>query len=508
MFVRCKRNKSGSTSVQIIDKSSGRYIVHQTVGSSSDQQEIDRLIKKGKRIIESNGGQTSIPFQRSQELDFIDTFLNSLDAMNLVGPELLLGHIFNDIGFNAIDEELFKHLVITRIVYPVSKLKTTDYLMKYKGIDVSVYSIYRYLDKLHQEQIDLVKEISSAHTLGILGGKLSIVFYDVTTLYFEASDEDDLRKRGFSKDGKHQHPQIVLGLLVSENGYPLDYDIFEGNKYEGETMLPIIEHFTSKYSFENLVVVADSGLLSKSNIQKLKDGGYQYILGARIKNIGNSITEQILNLKLGDKESAEIKMEGEDKLIVGYKKSRASKDGKNRKRGLDKLEKAIQGGKLGKSNINNRGYNKYLTMSGEVSISINYDKYNDDSKWDGLKGYMTNCNLSKEDVIKQYSLLWNIERTFRISKSDLQIRPIFHRLRKRIESHICISFAACKVYKELERLLKEKEAGYSAEQAIEIIKTIYKVKIQTPYSEQIYERLIIKNDDQKAIVDLFDLDLN
>ena len=224
--------------------------------------------------------------------------------------------------------------------------------------------------------------------------------------------------------------------------------------------------------------------------------------------MGNSITEQILNLKLGDKESAEIKMEGEDKLIVGYKKSRASKDGKNRKRGLDKLEKAIQGGKLGKSNINNRGYNKYLTMSGEVSISINYDKYNDDSKWDGLKGYMTNCNLSKEDVIKQYSLLWNIERTFRISKSDLQIRPIFHRLRKRIESHICISFAACKVYKELERLLKEKEAGYSAEQAIEIIKTIYKVKIQTPYSEQIYERLIIKNDDQKAIVDLFDLDLN
>jgi len=252
-------------------------------------------------------GKPVFQFQRSQELDFIDTFLNSLDAMNLVGPELLLGHIFNDIGFNAIDEELFKHLVITRIVYPVSKLKTTDYLMKYKGIDVSVYSIYRYLDKLHQEQIDLVKEISFAHTLGILGGKLSIVFYDVTTLYFEASDEDDLRKRGFSKDGKHQHPQIVLGLLVSENGYPLDYDIFEGNKYEGETMLPIIEHFTSKYSFEILVVVADSGLLSKSNIQKLKDGGYQYILGARIKNMGNSITEQILNLKLRDKESAEIK---------------------------------------------------------------------------------------------------------------------------------------------------------------------------------------------------------
>ena len=188
MFVRCKLNKSGSTSVQIIHKSSGRYTVHQTVGSSSDQQEIDHLINKGKRIIEGIGGQTTIPFHRSQELEFIDTFLNSLDAMNLVGPELLLGRIFNDIGFNLIKEELFRHLVITRIVYPVSKLKTTDYLMKYKGVNVSVYSIYRYLDKLHQEQIDLVKEISFTHTLGILGGKLSIVFYDVTTLYFEASE--------------------------------------------------------------------------------------------------------------------------------------------------------------------------------------------------------------------------------------------------------------------------------------------------------------------------------
>lgn len=506
MFVRCKRNKSGSTSVQIIDKSSGRYVVRQTVGSSSDQQEVDHLIKKGKKIIENIGGQTTIPFHGSQELEYIDTFLNSLDAMNLVGPELLLGRIFNDIGFDLLGEELFKHLVITRIVYPVSKLKTADYLLKYKGINVSVYSIYRYLDKLHQEQIDLVKEISFSHTLGVLGGKLSIVFYDVTTLYFEASQEDDLRKRGFSKDGKHQHPQIVLGLLVSEKGYPLDYDIFEGNKYEGDTMIPILTHFSSKYSIENLVVVADSGLLSKSNIQKLIDGGYQYILGARIKNMGSNLTHQILDLKLDDRESAEIHLKNSEKLIVGYKQSRAAKDEKNRRRGLEKLEKAVRGGKLGKSNINNRGYNKYLTMSGDVHISIDYEKFNDDSKWDGLKGYITNCPLSKEEVIKQYSLLWNIERTFRISKSDLQMRPVFHRLRRRIESHICISFAACKVYKELERLLKEKKTKYSAEQAIDIIKTIYKVKIQTPYSAQVYERLVIKNQDQKAIVDLFGLD--
>lgn len=160
MFVRCKRNKSGSTSVQIIDKSSGGFRLYQTVGSSSDQQEIDWMVEKGKRIIERIGGQCIIPFEKRKELEFIDSFFNSLESMELVGPELLLGRIFDDIGFDRVADELFRHLVITRITYPVSKLKTTDYLMKYKGIEVSVYSIYRYLDKLHQQQIDLVKQIS------------------------------------------------------------------------------------------------------------------------------------------------------------------------------------------------------------------------------------------------------------------------------------------------------------------------------------------------------------
>ncbi len=505
MFVRRKKNKSGSTSVQIVDKSSGKYVLLQTVGSSSDSTEIDFLISKGKRIIATYGGQSVIPFDRDKELEFVDTFLQCLDSMNLIGPELLLGQIFDVIGFNAIEDNLFRHLVITRIVYPVSKLKTTDYLFKYKGEQISVYSIYRYLDKLHSSQMELVKAISFAHTLKVLNGNLSVVFYDVTTLYFEASDEDDLRKTGFSKDGKHQHPQIVLGLLVSQNGYPLDYEIFEGNKYEGETLLPVINHFKAKYASEKIIVVADSGLLSNKNIEQLKEQQYQYILGARIKNMNKEVTARILNLKLQDNECATITLKETERLIVGYKTARAIRDAKNRKRGLEKLEKAILSGKLGKKHINNRGYNKYLQMEGNVIIKINYDKYAEDVQWDGLKGYVTNTDLSKEDVIAQYSQLWHIEKTFRISKSDLQIRPIFHRLQRRIKSHICISFAACKVYKELERQLIEKKSQYSVEQTIDIIKTIYKVKLQTPYSNNTFSKLLIKTQEQQKIIDLFGL---
>jgi transposase len=505
MFVRKKRNKSGSVSVQIIDKSSGRFVVYQTVGSSSDPMEVAFLVEKAKEIILKHGNQTIIPFYRQEELQYVDTFLNGLDSFALIGPELLLGKIFDEIGLHAIPDSLFRHLVITRLIYPVSKLKTTDYLFKYKGIDVSVYSIYRYLDKLHSKQLEAIKNICLEHTLSILGGVISIVFYDVTTLYFEASDEDDLRKTGYSKDGKHQCPQILLGLLVSSNGYPIDYHIFEGNKYEGDTLLPVIEHFESKHKLEKIIVVADSGLLSQKNIQQLKDKQYEYILGARIKNTKADITQQILSLRLSDKQNAQINLNDTERLIISFKNSRAIRDAKNRKRGMEKLEKQLKSGKLSKVHLNNRGYNKYLKVQGEAELTIDYDKYTADAQWDGLKGYQTNTSLSKEQVIEQYSQLWEIERTFRISKSDLQIRPIYHRLHKRIEAHVCISFAACKVYKELERQLAVKKAGLSAEKTIDILKTIYKISIQTPYSHTIYHRLLVKTEEQKRIVDLFGL---
>ncbi len=312
---------------------------------------------------------------------------------------------------------------------------------------------------------------------------------------------------GFSKDGKHQQPQIVLGLLVSQEGYPLDYDVFEGDKYEGDTLLPIVEHFVTKHKPGQLIVVADAGLLSQKNITALVKKEYQYILGARIKNESKAITSQILSLQLKDEQSVILDREDGSKLIVSYKKARAINDFKNRQRGLEKLEKKIKSGKLTKQHINNKGYNKYLKIKGEATISINKEKYKEDKKWDGLKGYRTNTTLTKEAVIKQYHQLWTIEKAFRISKHDLQIRPIYHQLKRRIEAHICIAFAACKIYKELERQLKEKKTGQSPEQVLDILKTILKVEFKTPYSNKIYQELILNTDEQKALATHFNLKL-
>jgi transposase len=507
MFIRSKINGSGSISVQIIQKINGRNRVIKTIGTSKISSDVEQLKLLAGDEIKLLQQSIELPFNQNIEAQFVEDFRQSLHRLTLIGPELLLGKIFDEIGFNAIEDELFRHLVITRLVYPVSKLKTCDYLTKYKGIHINVYSIYRYLDKLQKHQIEQVKMISLQHTLGLYANVMSIVFYDVTTLYFEAKDEDDFKRMGFSKDGKHQQPQIVLGLLVSQNGYPLDYDVFEGDKYEGDTLIPIIEHFITKHKVQQLIVVADAGLLSQKNIESLIAKQYQYILGARIKNETKVVTAQILALALKDKQSASIANEDGSKLIISYKKSRAINDEKNRKNGFEKLQKKVKSGNLTKEHINNKGYNKYLKIDGNAKITIDKEKYKADAKWDGLKGYKTNTSLSKEEVIEQYHQLWTVEKTFRIAKNDLEIRPIYHQLKRRIEAHICIAFAACKIYKELERQLKEIKSTDSPEKVIDILKTIYKVEFNTPYSSKIYQELIVNSQEQKEIIRQFNLHL-
>lgn len=503
MFVRKKKNKSGVISIQVIEKQNGKSVLVKTIGSSSDQQEVNKLFDQGRDYILRYGGQQVFQFEDEKEI--VEAHFKALQSFRLVGPELLLGRIFDDIGFNKIEDVLFRHLVITRLVYPVSKLKTVDYLYKYKNEQIDVERIYRYLDKLYHQQKENIQRISYNHTLQILGGKISIMFYDVTTLYFEADQEDSLRKTGFNKDGKHQNPQIVLGLLVSKGGYPLAYEIFEGKRYEGHTLLPVIEAFKVRYCLDELIVIADAGLLSNDNIERLEKENYQYIIGARIKNESYRIQKEILKHKPANGDSICLQRDDRSRLIISYSDGRARKDEANRKRGLDKLVKQISSGKLTKANINNRGYNKYLQLEGDISISLNLEKYEQDAQWNGLKGYITNTHLSNNEVIENYKELWQIEKAFRIAKTDLQIRPIYHRLQRRIEAHICIAFCAYKVYKEVERQLKLKHSSWSVEKTIDIAKTIYSVSIKTHLSNSLHQRLYIEKPEQEELLKLFNI---
>ncbi|MDZ7739715.1 MAG: transposase [Bacteroidales bacterium] len=223
---------------------------------------------------------------------------------------------------------------------------------------------------------------------------------------------------GFRPEYLHHLPQIYLGLLVGIKGYPIGYEIFEGNTFEGYTLIPVLEHFQEKFKLSKPIVIADAGLLSKENIAGLKDKGYQYILGGKPKNEAEQLRLQITERAWKDEQTDEFPREDDSRLIVSYSSKRAKKDQANRERGLKRLEKQLKSKKLTKGQINNRGYNKYLKLSGDVDISIDYDKYQADGKWDGIKGYITNTDLSHQYVINNYNQLWHIEKAFRISKTD------------------------------------------------------------------------------------------
>jgi len=431
MFVRKKKNKSGSISVQIITKSKGKYKLVKSLGSSIDPTVIFGLELKAKQEIQRMESNPSLFVFEKDTL--IESFLSEVQNAQIrtIGPELVFGKVFDFIGFNTISEPLFRHLVIARLAFPLSKLKTIEYLYRFQGVCLDLDTVYRFLDKLNEQLKEKVEQIAFTHTKSILNNDISIVFYDMTTLYFEASDEDDLRKTGFSKDGKHSNPQIYLGLLVGLGGYTIGYDIFEGNIYEGHTLIPTIEKIIKKFNLSKPVVVDDAGLLSSNNIKELQENQYQFILGARIKNETTMVKNKIFETNLKDNEYAVIEKSKTEKLIIAYSDKRAKKDEHNRKKGLQRLEKQIKSGKLTKSNINNRGYNKYLKMDGDITISIDKEKFDKDKIWDGLKGYITNCELKPEVIIENYKNLWHIEKAFRMSKTDLRIRPIYHRVRRR-----------------------------------------------------------------------------
>jgi len=300
----------------------------------------------------------------------------------------------------------------------------------------------------------------------------------------------------------HQNPQIFIGLLVGLGGYAIGYDIFEGNTYEGHTLIPFLEKMSKKFNLDKPVVVADAGLLSNENIKALESNQYEYILGARLKNESDMIKERIINNAFKDGSTISIPKSDNTKLIVNYSSARATKDEYNRRRGLNRLEKKIKAGRLTKSNINNRGYNKYLRLTGEISIEIDYEKYNYDKVWDGLKGYITNSMLSNEEVMQNYKNLWFVEKAFRMSKTDLRIRPIYHRLRDRIDAHICIAFTAYCVYKELERVLYQEKSTLSLKKAAELTHNMYQITYTLPESKHTKIKLLKMDEKQQELYDI------
>ncbi len=250
-------------------------------------------------------------------------------------------------------------------------------------------------------------------------------------------------------------------------------------------------------------MIAGAAMLSKADLARLSEAHYRFIIGARIKTESEEIKQEILSRSKGLQHGDHFVLKREDgtRLAVTYSAKRASKDARNREKGLSRLQKRIKSGRLSKENLNNRGYNKFLVMDGAVSVRIDEEKVLADQKWDGLKGYLTNTRHGAKKIAEQYSHLWQIERAFRISKTDLRVRPIHHYRRRRIEAHLCIAFAAYAIYKELERLLKNKKILMSAKRAGELTHNMYEMHYTLPDSKM-NKKIVLRMDKEQQI--LFD----
>ena len=509
MFTRRKHNRSGTISVVVVDKSGGRFTEIHRVGVARSEEEAAALEAEGRHWIDTYGGQQMIDFESKAETELrtAEDVLSGIRSARLTAVQTIINKVYDSIGFNEIKDEELRHLVIGRICQPMSKKATVDYLRRHFKDDVSLQKIYRYMDKLYNTQRERVQEISVRHTRQLFGGNIGILFYDVTTLYFETTDKDDLRNNGFSKDGKNANPQVVLGLLVSRGGYPLSYALFNGAQFEGYTMIPIVDDFIQRYNLgSDFIVIADAGLMSDKNVKLLRSAGYKYIIGARIKKESGTMKDRILSTPHEMGVFNDIVYKDGDRLIVGYSEERARKNQHDRDEGIERLRKRYAKGTLTKADINRRGYNKFLSISSGVTVRIDESKIEEDKVWDGLKGYRTNTDLPADMVYENYQQLWNVERAFRITKGTLEVRPMFHFTERRIEAHVCICFVALKVYKELERLLKASGCPYSVDNVLRIAEVIVTLEINLPESRQTVTRTLYTSKEERDIAYLIETD--
>jgi len=452
VFIRRTKSRS-STCFQIGEKQAGRFIVREHVGCASTLAGIEVLKLKAKQLLYRRQYANQLPLIEENRFPTA-----KLSNWKITGFHQVFGTIYDLIGF---PDSLLRDLVIARIVYPKSKAATLRFMDKYLGIKLKKDVLYRFLDSLDKDELTRIafNFVSLRHPHGI-----SVCFYDVTTLYFETTREDEVRQKGYSKDHRGDIPQILIGLFVDSRGYPFDFDFYEGGTFEGHTFIKAMESIRRKYSFSQLTVAADAGMLSENNLEYLDSLKINYIVGARLKNLTQKLTRQILDHQYAGADTIFQATIGARRLLVDYSAVRGRLDAKNRDRVVAKLRQKLADRKavVRKS--------KYLLTEGKSDIlGLDAEQIRKDQQFDGLKGYFTNsANRDRNsEIIIQYHQLWRVEKAFRMSKHDLRERPIFHYRQRRIKAHLTLCFVSLLVMKESERYLTR--INCSLERAIELL---------------------------------------
>jgi transposase len=441
---RVVKTKGKYRFVQVYRYENGKRVIVKHIGSGTTDEELDSLVEMAKVYISDISKQFYL-FEDERpksdavlisQCEFVGIYYNFF--YNII--RALQHHI----GFGIVADSLLNDLVVMRIFEPGSKLRSIELMEEYFGVKHRRQRYYESAknwlvlkDKIEKQVLNFAKKQYAFD--------FSLLFYDVTTLYFETFTEDNLRKNGFSKDNKSQQPQVVVALMVTPDGFPISYELFSGDTFEGHTLIPVIKSFIKRHCVKNFTVVADAAMISAANISALNEEKINYIVGARLGNLSKELITTIdKNLTREDGRIIRIKTEN-GYLICSFSKKRYNKD-------KFEMNKQIEKAKMLLNQPSKVKRVKFIA-SGENKMGLNEKLIDKTTKLLGIKGYYTDIEeniASSNIIINRYHELYKIEQAFRVSKSDLQTRPIFHFKEEPIKLHVLICFMALAISKHIE----------------------------------------------------------
>lgn len=495
-YIRTTKTSSSRIAIQVVRYENRKTVVVRHIGSARNNSEVLLLKQAARDWIEKTTGQKNllVNLEEKEENQILQIKKCKYLGVKYSFVYQIIYQLFRRLKFTSLNNKLLLDLVLMRILEPASKLQTLELLHDYFGITYEKSKVYKAIFQFFLLK-ETVEEKVIAFARSHLNFNFTVVFYDITTLYFETFTDDNLRKRGFSKDNKIGQPQILIGLIVNEDGFPVSFEVFAGNKFEGHTLLPSMLSFKKKYGVKNLTVVADAAMISKENINLLQSNDLSYIVGARLGSLKKK-TIKTISSKLNQMDGQSLRIKTEPGfLICDFSLKRYQKDKHEMEKQLQKAENII------KSPMKERRRNKFVKYAKNIEGKLNQELIKKTTCLLGIKGYYTNLvDLRNEFIIKHYHSLWNIEKSFRITKSDLKIRPVYHFKDQAIKAHVLICFMALVVCK-----LMEIKTGRSTQKILKLFKKITDARILNIVSgEEIWLRMEIPQE-VKEILSLLSL---
>ncbi len=482
-YVRKVKTASGATAVQIVEKRRGLRRILAHVGSAHTEADLAVLVASARERIADGQQQLDLglstdPAKRVPTVADADAVVAGSVCEVLWA---VLVDAYTGLGFDAVGDEVFRALVLARIIEPPSKLAAVGVLT-----EIGVPAPHRNTFAAALRRCiarDYRATLATACTrYWARRGAAAFVLYDVTTLYFETENEDELRKVGMSKE-RRVDPQIQVGLLVDPGGFPLEVHCFEGNKAETKTLLPTLRSFQDRHGLVDMVVVADAGMLSAANLNAIEDAGFSFIVGSRISKApydlaahferhGNYIPPAGEGGKDGHiLESKRVMGTGraarERRVVYQWSHKRQKRDDRAINAMVDRAEKVADGSRPLKKD-------RFVKIDG-AERGVDWNLVERARQLAGLKGYVTNLpatTLTGPAVIAAYHDLWQVESSFRMAKTDLRARPIFHRQHDSIQAHLTVVFAALAVSRHLQN-----QTGLSIKKLVRTLRPLRTVQI-------------------------------